>query len=103
MNVAETMFEKEMIDAYKTIKKEYGYNASRFIQMVANKGAVAAAKQLISKPGGSDGFTVLWEHGCLKLSVEAHVLEPKFQELFTDEERKICEERLKQYDYKFPE
>ena len=98
MNAMEKMFEKAMIDAYKTIKKECGYNASRFIQMVANKGAVAAAKQLITKPGGSDGFAVLWEHNCLDLSVETHVLMPEFYDLFTDEERQICKEQLEQYD-----
>ena len=88
-----------MIDIYVTAKKECGYNASRFLQILGTKGGVAAAKQLINKPGGTDGFTTLWEHGRLDLSVEAHVLKLEYAELFTDEERRICRERLEQFGY----
>lgn len=82
-----------------TAKKECGYNASRFLQILGTKGGVAAAKQLINKPGGTDGFTTLWEHGRLDLFVEAHVLKLEYAELFTDEERRICRERLEQFGY----
>ena len=99
MTILEKRFEQEMIDIYMTAKKECGYNASRFLQMVGAKGGLAAAKQLISKPGGTDGFTTLWEHGRLDLSVEAHVLKAEYAELFTDEERRMCRERLEQFGY----
>ncbi len=99
MTILEKRFEQEMIDIYMTAKKEYGYNASHFLQMLGAKGGLAAAKQLISKPGGTDGFTTLWEHGRLDLSVEAHVLKAEFAELFTDEERRMCRERLEQFGY----
>ena len=95
----EKHFEQDMIDIYMTAKKECGYNASRFLQMLGTMGGLAAAKQLISKPGGTDGFTTLWEHGRLDLSVEAHVLKPEYTELFTDEERRMCRERLEQFGY----
>ena len=45
----EKQFEQEMVDIYMTAKKECGYNASRFLQMISAKGGLAAAKQLISK------------------------------------------------------
>ena len=99
MTILEKRFEQEMIDIYMTAKKECGYNASRFLQMLGAKGGLAAAKQLISKPGGTDGFTTLWEHGRLDLSVEAHVLKAEYAELFTDEERRMCLERLEQLGY----
>ena len=99
MTILEKRFEQEMIDIYMTAKKECGYNASRFLQMLGAKGGLAAAKQLISKPGGTDGFTTLWEHGRLDLSVEAHVLKAEYAELFTDEERRMCRERLEQFGY----
>lgn len=99
MTILEKRFEQEMIDIYMTTKKECGYNASRFLQMLGAKGGLAAAKQLISKPGGTDGFTTLWEHGRLDLSVEAHVLKAEYAELFTDEERRMCLERLEQFGY----
>ena len=95
----EKQFEQEMVDIYMTAKKECGYNASRFLQMISAKGGLAAAKQLISKPGGTDGFTTLWEHGRLDLSVEAHVLKPEYSSLFTDSERKLCKDRLEQFGY----
>ena len=92
-------FEQEMLGIYATAKKECGYNASRFLQVIGAKGGVAAAKQLISKPGGTDGFTTLWEHGRLDLSVEAHVLKSEYHALFTEEERQMCRERLEQFGY----
>ena len=99
MTILEKRFEQEMIDIYMTAKKECGYNASRFLQMLGAKGGLAAAKQLISKPGGTDGFTTLWEHGRLDLSVEAHVLKAEYAELFTDEERIMSRERLERLGY----
>lgn len=99
MTALEKRFEQDMIDIYMTAKKECGYNASRFLQMLGAKGGLAAAKQLISKPGGTDGFATLWEHGRLDLSVEAHVLKPEYAELFTEEERRMCRERLEQFGY----
>lgn len=95
----EKAFHQAMIELYETAKKECGYNATRFIQLVGSKGGLAVAKQLICKEGGTDGFTTLWECGRLDLSVEAHVLQPKLKELFTEDERKMCKERLKQFGY----
>ena len=100
MTETERKFNIAMKDIYQTAKRECGYNATRFMQLVAEKGGVAAAKQLISKSGGTDGFTTLWECGRLDLSVEAYVLKDEYKELFTDEERKICRERLLDFGYK---
>jgi len=96
----ELKFHEEMKNIYFSAKKELGYNASRFWQLVCEKGGVKAAKSLIAKEGGSDGFTTLWESGRLDLSVEAHALYPEYKELFTDEERQLCKERLESYGYK---
>jgi hypothetical protein len=95
----EKQFEQDMIEIYTTAKKECGYNASRFLQMLNAKGGLATARHLISKPGGADGFTTLWEHGRLDLSVEAHVLKAKYADLFTEEERQMCRDRLEQFGY----
>jgi hypothetical protein len=37
---------------------------------------VEAARQLLRGRDASDGFTTLWEHGRLKVSIEAFVLLP---------------------------
>ena len=59
MTTLEKRFEQDMISIYTTAKKECGYNANRFLQMIGAKGGLATAKQLIGKPGGTDGFTKL--------------------------------------------
>ena len=78
MSNLEKQFENEMLGIYRTAKKECGYNAVRFLQLVSEKGGLAAAKQLINKTGVTDGFTTLWEHHRLDLSVEAHVLKLEY-------------------------
>ncbi len=70
-------------------------------RLVAREGGLKAAKQLISKSGGTYGFEVLWENNRLDLSVEALVLKPEYNDLFTDEEREICRKRLIEFGYKF--
>ena len=101
MTTLEKRFEQDMISIYTTAKKECGYNAVRFLQLVSEKGGLAAAKQLINKPEGTDGFTTLWEHHRLDLSVEAHVLKSEYAELFTEEEKNICRTRLKEFGYNY--
>ncbi len=100
MNQSEKRFHQEMIDIYITAQRECGYNANRFLQMITKQGGVTTAKQLIRKPGGTDGFTTLWEHKRLDLSVEAHVLKVEYSDIFTDEDRQICRDRLRQFGYK---
>lgn len=95
----EKRFEQEMRNIYTTVKSECKYTATRFIQLVGEKGGLAAAKQLIAKEGVTEGFTILWECGRLDLSVEVCVLKPEYKALFTDEERKICCNRLMMFNY----
>ena len=99
MKDLEKRFHQEMIDIYKSAKKECGYNATRFLQLVSAKGGLVAAKQLISKPGGTEGFATLYQHGRLDLSVEAHVLKPEYADLFTDVELEMCKHILKEHGY----
>ncbi|GAB4273942.1 hypothetical protein [Thermincola ferriacetica] len=73
MNELERSFHKEMLNIYKRADEELGYRATRFLQMLSEKGGVATAIRLVSKPGGTEGFTVLWENKRLDLSVEALV------------------------------
>jgi hypothetical protein len=93
----ENIFHEDMNNIYFTAKKELKYNASRLIQHVSREGGLKAAKQLISKSGGTYGFEILWENSRLDLSVDALILRPEYHELFTDEEREICRNRLKEF------
>lgn len=49
VNDLEKKFNKDMINIYYEAKKELNYNATRFLQLITEKGGVRAAKQLISK------------------------------------------------------
>ena len=99
MTELEKRFDRDMRSIYSTAKRECGYNATRFLQLVGEKGGLAAAKQLISKPGGTEGFTTLWEHRRLDLSVEALVLKPEYKSLFSENELKLCRDRLMEFGY----
>lgn len=99
MTHLEKQFNDDMKDIYLMAKKDIKYNASRFWQLVCEKGGVQAAKTLIAKEGGTYGFEILWENKRLDLSVEAHVLKSKYYDLFTDEERTMCKNRLMQFEF----
>lgn len=99
MTDIERKFHNAMIDIYRKADKEYGYKATRFLQMLGEKGGVKTAKELISKDGGTEGFLKLWQFGRLDLSIEALVQQEEFRELFTNEELIMCKERLQKYRY----
>ena len=65
-------------DIYVRAKTEAGYNATYFLQMLAEAGPLETARKLIMTAHPSQGFTALWERRRLDLTVEAHVLAPHF-------------------------
>ena len=95
----EKQFHKDMVGIYEKAKNDCGYIATRFIQMVAEKGGLATAKDLIIKDEDTYGFERLYELKRLDLSIEALVLEDKYKNLFTSLEKKRCKDRLKKYGY----
>lgn len=76
-----------------------GYRPMIFLQMLAERSAMGAARQLLAAPTMSDGFRYLWEHGMLRHSVESAVLEDAFAHLFTEEERDGARQRLRDAGY----
>ena len=99
LSEAERQFHDAMIDTYKIAKRDCDYNATYFLGMVIDYGGLNAAKRLLATTEPSDGFTTLWMCGRLDLTVEAHVLKPEFQSLFTPEEIAIARSQLKEYGY----
>lgn len=78
---------------------EHGYRATYFLQMVRERGGVAAARRLLSTPEAQSGLTKLWELGRLDISMEALVAQERWEQLFSNDERRVALERLKAYDY----
>jgi hypothetical protein len=67
--------------------------------MLEENGGVLTAQRLIRSETPSEGFTVLWEHQRLDLTVEALAILPWFAGLFADEEVEAAKRRLA--DYRF--
>jgi hypothetical protein len=100
LNETERAFHGAMVAIYQTAKRELGYNANRFLQMVSEHGGLAAARQLLWSDQPSDGFMTLLSHGRLDLTVEAHVLFPEYASLFTDEDLQRARDRLELYGWR---
>ncbi len=96
----ERAFHEEMLRLYRDTREE-GYIASLFLQMVTERGGLAAAKKLINDPKPSDGFRRLWEMGRLDLTVEyVAAYSTEYRELFTHEERTSARRRYEEYKRK---
>lgn len=85
-------------DVYAGVREaqRLGYNPGYFLQMVAQYGAVGAAKRLLQPPADvlPEGFARLWEMNRLDLTLENSALQPNFAPLFTDAEREVARIRL---------
>ena len=96
---AEVEFHREMITGTDRLKKEIRYTPTRFLQMVDNYGGAGAVPRLLKGQDGSDGFTISWEADRLDMSVEAMVLLPWYQELFTTDEQDVAPRRLTDHGF----
>jgi hypothetical protein len=67
--------------------------------MVSELGGLQAARTLLRDPGIPEGLSELYLRKRLDISMEALVLEERWQELFTDAERATAEERLRQLGF----
>jgi hypothetical protein len=96
---AEQAFHSEMLAGADRLKKEIGYNPTRFNQMVAEHGGPEAVRLLLKGRDASDGFTTLWEHGRLDMSCEAIALLPWYRDLFSEEELAVARRRLTEHNF----
>lgn len=94
-------FHKDMINIYHKAKKETGYNATRYLQMlVSPEASLNVAKKFVLSTHSSDGFAELWTRKRLDLTVEALVAyNQKYIKLFTEEELTAARNRLQESDY----
>lgn len=92
-------FEQQMMEVYRAAKRECGYNATYFLNMLHKLGGLQTAKRLLSTEGAQYGFEKLWECGRLDLTVECLVLKPKYHGLFEEAELDQARKRLEAYGY----
>ena len=92
-------FHQAMVGIYERALRDLGYNARFFIEMVAQHGGVETARRLLSTDEVQYGFDQLWQHRRLDLTVEFHVLQPRFRELFDENISKEATARLRDLKY----
>lgn len=92
-------FHTAMRGVYQSALASCGYKATRFLQMVDKHGGVLAAKLLLQGSKPSDGLVHLWEAGRLDLTMEALVLERKWDTLFSESEKNGARARLRALGY----
>ena len=92
-------FEKELEEKMLLAKRECGYPATRFHQMLKQYGGVGTAKRLIRegiRGNISEGFTTLaYIEGRPDLTMEHSVCKTEYRSLFTQEEIAHCKRLLK--------
>ncbi len=59
LHYLENQFHQEMLGVDERAKKECRYNATRFLQIVAELGGQKTAKRLLAIDQSSEGFTTL--------------------------------------------
>ena len=87
-----------MIGVYENAK-HHEYFATYFKKMIDQYEGLGAAKRLLAKTGIQEGLMKLWELGLLDQSVEALVLQERFQPLFNSDEISEAKRRLEELGY----
>lgn len=91
-------FNQAMLGIYEEAK-EFDYNATRFRMMLEEHGGVETARRLLTASDAQAGLTRLWENDRLDLSVERHVLQPRFRDLFDESLRREAANRLDTFGF----
>lgn len=96
----EQNFQIHILEQHRIAIKETGYKAPIFRQMVSERGALQAARDLLIGPNKiSEGLTKLVLHGRLDLSLEANVIKPEWRSLFTLDELASAVKRLRELNF----
>ena len=98
MKKLEDEFHAAMVTTYEEGAKR-GYFPTIFLQMLHEHGGVETAKRLLAVKEPQTGFYRLWELDLLHESMEADVIQEKYQPLFTAEEIQEARRRLDELDF----
>lgn len=90
-----------MLAIYQRSLRETGVNHSLFHRMIMEQGAQQTALHLVHASKPSDGYTDLYLKNRLDLTVEALVLDTRWNSIFTDETRELARKRLTDYRFDF--
>lgn len=96
----ERAFDLAMLSIYERALAEARYTAARFLKMLNEHGGIETANRLL--PSMSDGFAELWKRNRLDLTMEALIILARWRPLFTEEQLKVAEDRLRDAGFKGP-
>jgi len=71
----------------------------RFRQMLSEYGGLETARRLLAAPQAQSGLVEMYSHNAIHMSMEAFVIKPQFQPLFTDAEIAEAHRRLEELGY----
>ena len=91
-------FDTAMLSIYERALAEARYPAVRFLQMLTEHAGVD--NRLL--PEMSQGFAELWKRDRLDLTMEALIIRSQWRPLFTKDQLKIAEDRLRDCGYQGP-
>ena len=93
------MFKLRLDEAMEIMDRQYDYRPSILKKMVAQLGVRNAIRKLVNTPDPPKGLDTLKRCGALRLSMEALVLESRWQDLFTDTDRGNARKRLEKLGF----
>ncbi|MBI3160682.1 MAG: hypothetical protein HYZ26_13875 [Chloroflexi bacterium] len=94
----ESEFEHALRGTYEAARKR-GYVAAYFLRMLDEYGGVNTAKMLLEGSEPQTGLHKLWELGLLHESMEAVVLQKRFESLLDRKYRDEARRRLEELGY----
>ena len=86
---------RDMLNIYREADLECNCKLNSLLNRLNNKGALLTAKELIREDIKEDGLDVLIKCGREDLSLENLILSNRYKNLFDDEDRNICKDRLR--------
>jgi hypothetical protein len=90
---------ERLFDLYDRVGEGTGYWANYFLRDLKRLGGLEVARKLLNARAVSEGFERLKKEHLLRESVEAVVLEPQFQPLFSPTELARARQRLAEHGY----
>lgn len=87
----------DMLNLYREVDLQCGYKLDIMLQRINTKGALYAAKSLIRDEEADNGLEFLVKSNKEQLSLENLILSDKYKDVFNDEDRQICNDRLRKY------
>jgi hypothetical protein len=90
---------REMMESVGICKNRYGYNPTRFLQMLEQNGPIDTAISLVMAPKIHEGLSKLWEFKRLDLSIEAIICKEPYRQLFSDDVLARAKSRLQKLGY----